>query len=462
MIDPGFSALKDYVIRSTGLAYYEDKGAVLAGKISQRMQTSGRSDCGAYLALLRKDEAELDALVAELTIGETYFFRIEEQFEALKRSILPERIAANADIKRLRIWSAGCATGAEVYSLSILLEREFGADLAGWDVSIIGTDINKAFLARAGRARFGEWAMRGIDDATRRECFDPEQGEWLVRKRYRRGVTFQFHNLVRHPFPSLVQNLTGFDVVLCRNTMIYFSGEVVKACLARFREALVEGGWLIVGHAEGSPDLFHDYLSVPLPEAVAYRRWTQKGEMFSPQAPRARKLPVRFSESAWSPPKLPDVPASFVPVLAQEESAQRREKEEDPSALWSRVSALANEARWQDAEIVCRRMIEDDHLASSPHLFRGLVLDQMGRYDEAEASLDRAIYLDRACVLAHYHKGLLRQRNGDGPGAGRAFRNAIQVLENLDQEKTYPEADGISSRDLADLARMQLEVMGNV
>jgi chemotaxis protein methyltransferase CheR len=107
-------------------------------------------------------------------------------------------------------------------------------------------------------------------------------------------------------------------------------------------------------------------------------------------------------------------------------------------------------------------MIEDDHLASGPHLFRGLVLDQMGRYDEAEASLDRAIYLDRACVLAHYHKGLLRQRNGDGPGAGRAFRNAIRVLEKLDQEKTYPEADGISSRDLADLARMQLEVMGNV
>ncbi|MBX9634721.1 MAG: protein-glutamate O-methyltransferase CheR, partial [Magnetospirillum sp.] len=186
--DPFFPRLKALVIETTGMAFYADKDEDLARIVAARMGETGLIPCARYLELISDPvlgRDEMDALVAELTIGETYFFRHREQFDALRDIILPDVLARNQGVRRLRIWSAGCATGPEPYSLAIMLKRDFGARIAGWHVSIVGTDINQKFLARARDGRYDEWAFRATPDDVRRDCFDKVGKQWAIKPEYK-------------------------------------------------------------------------------------------------------------------------------------------------------------------------------------------------------------------------------------------------------------------------------------
>ncbi|HXE71486.1 MAG TPA: protein-glutamate O-methyltransferase CheR, partial [Candidatus Nitrosotenuis sp.] len=227
LADPAFSALKAFILEATGLVYYADRDEDLALRLQRRMMQLSLPDCGSYFSHLRAPGSEeMDRLVTELTIGETYFFRHPEQFQALRQRALPDILERARSTRRLRIWCAACATGPEPYSLSILLRREMGLALAGWKISILGTDINKEFLAQARRARFPDWSLRGLDEDLRQACFRREGAEWVLDPAYCEGVFFQYHNLVRHPFPSVVEGLCAFDLIFCRNVMIYFDRQI--------------------------------------------------------------------------------------------------------------------------------------------------------------------------------------------------------------------------------------------
>src|SRR5690606_29504532 len=132
--------------------------------LDERMSATCTAGYGDYLNLLRASEAEFDALVARLVVGEAYFFRHAEAFAALQQTVLPELLQRSRERRSLRIWSAGCATGAEPYSLAMLLCQSFGSALHGWDVSIVATDINREALARAREGRFASWALRGLNE----------------------------------------------------------------------------------------------------------------------------------------------------------------------------------------------------------------------------------------------------------------------------------------------------------
>jgi chemotaxis protein methyltransferase CheR len=274
-LDPTYSQLKRHIIDATGLAYYLDKDAELITQLSRRMAALGIANCSTYLNLLRNGgagEAEHDALAEGLTIGETSFFRHQEAFDAIRYRVFPELIERNRQHRRLRIWSAGCATGAEPYSLAILLRRDFGPQLADWDVTILGTDINREFLAQGQRGEFSDWAFRSACDDLKNACFVRSQQTWRIKDEYRRGVLFQYHNLVQHPFPSLINSLSAFDMVLCRNVMIYFDPAIVRRSVGRFYDCLVDGGWFVVGPTEPSVELFRAFQTVNAPGAVLYHK----------------------------------------------------------------------------------------------------------------------------------------------------------------------------------------------
>ena len=298
--DPYFPRLKALVIETTGMAFYADKDDDLARILGDRMAEIGVGGCARYLERLediRLGKDEMDALVAELTIGETYFFRHKEQFTALRERILPDVIARNADTRRIRIWSAGCATGPEPYSLAILLRREFWMSIAGWHVSIIGTDINQKFLSRAREGRYEDWAFRATPDDIRAECFDKVGKHWLIKPEYKAWVSFQYHNLITNRFPSLIDNIAGFDIIVCRNVVIYFSRETVARLVPCFHETLVDGGWLVMGHAEPNLELFRSFRTVNVPGAVLYQRRDALGAEVPaipvvPGPPRDRKSVV--------------------------------------------------------------------------------------------------------------------------------------------------------------------------
>lgn len=438
--DPNFPRLKDYLIQATGLAYYGDKDDELAHRVSERLTARGLKDCESYLALLTgapEGAAELDRAIRGLTNGETFFFRHRELFDALRDVALPEIIARNSGPRRLRVWSAGCSVGAEPYSVAILLRRDFGAALAGWDVRVLGTDINREFLARARAGWFEEWALRGLPEDARRDCFTPSGSGWAIRPEFAERVTFEYHNLVAREFLSRADDLPDFDLILCRNVTIYFGPDTVRRIVGRFHQNLATGGWLGVGHAEPNVALFRAFRTVNAPGAVLYQK-VERAEEGSDGA---------FGRAARTPPAEPSAPLPVthaapplppVPVAAPAAAPTLDE-----------VRALADRGAWGGAARACESLLADDGLNTAAHFYRGLVLEHAGRHADAEGALRRAIYLDRGHVLAHCYLALFLQRWGRLPEAARAFRNALQLLRRLPGEAVLAEGDGITAGELA-------------
>jgi chemotaxis protein methyltransferase CheR len=444
--DPLYPRLKEHVVGSTGLAYYADKDADLARRISHRLSSLGMRDCASYLDMLRnplRGPAELDALIAEITIGETYFFRHQEHFDALRDLVIPDLIARNPARRSLRIWCAGCADGPEPYSLAILLKRDMAHHLLGWDVTILGTDINRRCLARASEGKFEEWAFRSTSEDLKRTCFGKEGRLWSIAPEYKEWVSFQYHNLVEHSFPSLLNNLFCFDLIVCRNVMIYFAPDLMQRMIEQFHDCLVPGAWLLVGPSEPNMNYFSSFRTVNAPGVTLYQKpdaeYVGQDDILRPIVGR----PTGDEADAASRP---------IDNRPQVDNLPHKVTLAD-------VRHHADQGEWESAARLCEQLLRKDNLNSVVHFYQALVLGQMRRQDEAERSLRRAIYLDRQFVLAHYYLGIFLQSHGDLRLAARSFQNTLDLLRSRRDTDILADADGITVAELKKLAKMHLEIL---
>lgn len=445
--DPGYGAVKSCVLKHSGLSYYHDKDEDFATRLSRRLAARGVSNCKAYLRLLTSQDSgdsEMDRLVGELTIGETYFFRQREHFDLLRHTILPDVVRRNRATRRLRIWSAGCATGPEPYSISLLLKLDLRTELAGWDVSIVATDINVEFLAQAERALFAEWALRGVPDQFKMRCFVQEGKLWRLRPEFRNGVTFEYDNLasdVRR------RNDQPFDVILCRNVLIYFSPDQAASVIARFHRCLAPGGWLLVGYAEPNFDMFRAFETVSVPDATAYRK---PGGEFS------QTTEIRWEPFVWNDPSpAQDYEGNIAsPVFKPPDLTGAPNPE---TASVEDVRILADSGHWDAATELCDKLLKAEPLDPVIHFVSALIQEHFGAQAEARAAFQRAIYLDRQFALAHYHLGTSLERDGQQALAQRAFRNTLDIVAALPEDEPLPHGDSITAGELRDLAMLRLE-----
>ena len=448
-LDPDFPALKNHVIESTGLAYYADKDDDLAARIGPRLSQLAMDGCGDYLALLKNresGESERHLLINQLTIGETYFFRFTEQFDALRDVVIPDLLERNQATRTLRIWSAGCAIGAEPYSIAILLTQHFAERLEDWNVQIIGTDINQSFLARASQGVFDDRALRSTADDVKGEWFVRSGRSWAISPRVKDMVSFQYHNLVEHPYPSIVHGISAMDLILCRNVLIYFDWDVIQRIINRFGDCLVDNGWLAVGHAESNPEVFRSYRTVNVPGATLYQKHGER------PVPDVRLPPLPVVQPSWSPaslPPIPDVPTTR-PVS---------EPPDNTLVGLGSIRRLADQGKWLEAASACDAMRETDSLNPSVHFYQGLIQEQMRQSSNAESAFRRAIYLNRAFVLAHYHLALLLAKAGNRDAAILSLRNVQTLLDRLKRDAPIADGDGLTAEDLTQLAGMHLELL---
>jgi chemotaxis protein methyltransferase CheR len=447
LADAHFTDLKGYVLGHTGLAYYNDKNEDLAARLALRMGVLHAANCRRYLEILEglAGAHEMDRLVGELTIGETYFFRQVEHFDLLRSTIIPGLLEQNAEGRRIRIWSAGCATGEEPYSIAVLLEREFGNRLAGWDVSILATDINNEFLTRAKEARYSEWAFRATPHEIREQCFDRRGKTWTLRPEYRNRVAFQRLNLAAEH--TMFSPANVFDLIVCRNVMIYFAADLIQRTVTRFREALLPGGWLIVGHAEFNPTLFAEFARVCVAGVSAYRNLVSgvaapQPEPCPPSPVLAEHKPASRSKSRKSA-----LPAA-APVAAPA-----------PAMALQEVRDLADRGLWQAAAALGMQLTESDPLSAPAHFTLGLILESAASPQEAEPALRRAIYLDRNFALAHYHLANCLQSTGKREQARRSLQNVVQLLTNRPAGERVEHGDGMTVADLNQMAKLHLEIL---
>jgi chemotaxis protein methyltransferase CheR len=464
-LDASFPRLKGLIIERTGHFYYQDKDDLLWERVRRRIHATNARDCAGYLDRLSNaasGDEEWSRLESEITIGETFFFRYAEQFAALRRTILPDLIARNREERRIRIWSAGCATGAEPYSLAILISELLGVEREGWRINIVGTDINEAFLATARQGRFGKWALRSMPPEERARYFaDEGENRWLLRPEYRALVRFERHNLMSLLDGTSPLQFTDFDLVLCRNVLIYFHPDTVLRIVGALRDCLMAEGWLLLGHAEPNPAFAGLLQTVNLPGTAAYRR-----------LPEGVEIPVRQDPAV-------DVPAIWIPVLPASEppgspplahkgspkprppAAPRAQSlaRSAPDTILAEVRAKANAGLVGEARALCKHALEVQPVNAELHFYDGLLAQAMDLHLDAEKSFRRCLYLDKNFVMAHYHLGLLLLANGrQGPGR-RSLANAARLASDLPDTQVLPEGDGVSAGDVRSLVRLHLDTL---
>ncbi|KMO39061.1 protein-glutamate methyltransferase, partial [Methylobacterium tarhaniae] len=389
--DPAFAALKSRLVARTGHHYYADKDDLLWERVGRRMRARGLLAPAGYLQLLEESEAEWAALEAEITIGETFFFRYAEQFAALRGTILPERIAARGSERRLRIWSAGCSTGPETYSVGIVLHELLGERLPEWRIGLTGTDINRDVLAVARRAVYGAWALRTLGAEERGRYFrpGPREGTFALLPEYRGLARFEPQNLMSLVDGTASLAITDYDLILCRNVLIYFHPDVVQALVRALAQRLRPGGWLLLGHAEPNPAFAEFLEAVSLPGTAAYRRPTE-GEV--PDLPPPPAFPDPVPDAAWAPLLPPAVPAPEAPLPRRVAAKPAPIPAAAPGAL-ATVRALADagdlEASWQ----ACRTALGRDPTDPRLRYYEGLLARARARPDEAERAFRGALYL---------------------------------------------------------------------
>lgn len=365
----------------------------------------------------------MDVLIERLTIGETYFFRDLEQFAAIRDIIIPDILERKRLSRSLRIWSAGCATGAEPYSMAILLMHEMAGRLAGWQVAIDATDLNRRSLAQAAAGRFRAWALRSISDTVKRECFSSDGRIWTIHPRYKQWISFHRMNLVGGEFNApgslgVQGGDTPYDLILCRNVMIYFAPERVTRLIGGFHQSLGDGGWLAVGASEYSVENYKAFRTVSAAGARLYQK----------MAPALTSVTGGGVDTA--PVALAAPPARALPKA--------------PDAL-------------DFAGIEGRRMLSDYRLNPAVHFDQAVIFENLGLAGESERSLRRAIYLDRNFALAHYRLGLLLEKDGQDSSAARSFGNVLMVLAGAVDAAVVPAGGGLTVTELKEPATMHLE-----
>jgi chemotaxis protein methyltransferase CheR len=441
--DRAYQKLKEHLIGATGLAYYTGRDDTLAPIVEHRLAALNLTECGPYLDLLRGEtgEQELHAIAARLTIGETYFFRNLEHFNALRTLILPEILRRKAAEKRLYIWSAGCANGAEPYSISIVLRREFARETAGWDIRILGTDINDVQLEQAREGRFHEWAFRSRQPLLEQACFQKDGACRIIEPAYRAGVSFEYHNLIEGRLPPSVFRAHGCDLIFCRNVLIYFGPESVSRVVHRFHECLAPSGWLVVGPAETDIGAFDALFTANCTGSVLYQKRAATDRVEPPQT------------SIVSPAGPESVRMESVPESVS------NPKDAGAGPALARICLLADRGEWEKALQYCAQAVLEDGLNPLVYFYHAMVMDHLGEIQEARKSLRKAIYLDRAFVLGHYHLALSLQKENDREQAARHFQTALELLSGMPAGRSFAEGDGITAQAVRELAKFHLEAL---
>jgi chemotaxis protein methyltransferase CheR len=245
-----FNKLRTLLYDRFGFHLTDQKKTLVIERLQKVLRQRGFSNFSQYYDFVQRDrtgEALLE-LIDRISTNHTFFFREQEHFNFLNEAILPELVKRGAATgrKKLRIWSAGCSSGEEPYSVAIELARYFKNELKNWDIAILATDISTSVLAKAEAGIYNENQLQGVENNMRRSYFQVCEQGWQVKPEIRRLVTFRRLNLMleNYPFRGL------FDLILCRNVMIYFDSETRENLIAKFAKYTQQGGYLFIGHSE--------------------------------------------------------------------------------------------------------------------------------------------------------------------------------------------------------------------
>lgn len=404
------------------------------GAAAARLGLPDARACAQWLLHGSPDADGREVLADCLGIRETYFFRDPPLFAQLAENVLVPLIESRRGTTRqLRLWSAGCATGEEPYSLAMLVASLL-PEWREWNVSILGTDLSAAALERARAGSYGPWSLRGgVPESAAPYLLPRPGGRHEVHADIRRLVRFEPFNLVASGgVPACAGSM---DLVVCRNVLMYFAPHRRPAVLRRLCDAVADGGWLVTNPVEipaggvagmkvtisrGLVALRHAaaqaQASCAVPPAAGKAR--PRGERATSEVPATRLAPQRAAAA--------QVPPAAAPATGGPEAGAGPER-----------------------ETACRLAMQQDKLDPEQPYLLACILSERGADDEAAAALQRTLYLAPDHVLAHFGLGSIAARQGRPAASRRHFAAALARLSAWPPGNVVPGSGGMTARDLA-------------
>jgi chemotaxis protein methyltransferase CheR len=473
--------LCNYLRTHTGIVIQEHQRDNLHDTLQRAVVRFGYAQAGDYIQRLHEcspDSEELEFLMANVTVGESYFFRDKSQMEFLRTGWLPQLMARKKSQPRsIRIWSAGCSHGQEIYSMAIMLHEAL-PNAARWNLQLHATDINAEALSAAVAARYSAWSFRATPEAVCERHFKRVGNDYQLQEEMRSMVNFSYLNLVEDEFPMIAGGLYSMDLILCRNVFIYFDVATVVAVMKKFARCLAPGGLLVLGGSDlintdieglelqqaGSVFYYRRTGTVTVavagePEPVSLDDITDTDDTPDP-APRAE-----VSQDDATPEKENTI-ETVARLAAQQcwagvlEAADRyiTALGENTTVLLHKAGALASLGRLEEAEQLSRQVTLLEPMEKYAHFLNALVLIERDELGAAENGMRKSLYIDPRFLEAHYQLGLLQLRQGRHEQGVRSLMNALDIAATGDPEHAIHGAPEMTYRRMTEVLRREIEV----
>ena len=491
--DAEFHAILHWVEDRTGLRFRDDQIEATIAVVTRVMNKLQIEHPSHLKRALNEHPETLEQLINELTVGETYFFREARHFECIREMILPDITQRRGADRTIRIWSAGCASGEEAYSLAIVC-REVGISDR---VDILATDLSAAALQKARQAVYRQWSFRG-DAMAVVERYVTCHGEvFHLDDSIKRMVKFRMLNLAANDYPSPASGTCDVDLILCRNVLIYFGAKTIREIARRLYECLAVGGWLLT--ASGDPPLneLANFACVTTKYGVFYRKLaapldsirktpqvqhdsavsTHRGDPSPAKEslpgskqlglPTPRGVPkygigsVANDKGAGPPRRVVGAVANSTAIAALKSGNYRLAMElteDSPDDLTACLVNIKATVALDPAAAMekCKLAVQRHALAEEVHYLYGVLLEDAHRSLEALQSVQKSLFLNRSSVMGHFLFGSIQLQRGQLESARRHFRNVCELCASRRPTEVLPLSNGESVADVAVAAESQL------
>lgn len=379
----------------------------------------------------------INRLVATITIGETYFFRDKRQVKLLQEYVLPEMIRhkhARSE-KTLRIWSAGCSSGEEIYTIIMLL-KDLNVNMNEWQCYFLATDINIDMLRKAMSGKYSEWSMRSIPEFYLSKYFKKEGNVYQLDNNIRKLVNFDYLNLNTECYPSIMNGTSAQDLIICRNVLIYFDNDHIKRILQRLTKSIADDGYIMLGASD----------PIALMEAGVKS---------------VQECPSLFSKSKTQPKPeahIPTIVTQQIEVVAKQSVKSTIVEQESTDILLEKAFALANRGENVDAVKICEQVIDLDKMNKEAYFIYALSLSELKRFKEAEAAFRKALYIDPGYLICRYQFGIFLIHHKRQQEGLKALQVTVKTASQFKDDDIVPDSNNMRYKEFVAVLKNEIQL----
>ena len=433
-----------------------------------------------WIKTTRWSQRELDILSSHLTVGETYFFREQASLKAFQLQVIPEIMNRRSGGSQfIRLWSAGCCSGEEPYTLAILLNQEF-LDLKDWNVHLLGTDVNQSFLEKARKGDYTQWSFRETPPYIQQKYFSKKDGVWSIDAKIKRMVKFSALNLADDLYPSAATGTLNMDVIFCRNVLMYFTPVQIKQVVKRFYNSLNNSGWLVTSAVELNDQYFGEFETVKFDSCILYHKNKVKPQLVisrdvirnTPRQVRsgsttlkAIRPPVTSGTSANHGPN-PEEKPKMAAEQAKELFSQGKYEQcivlcgselnkspDQPDLILFTVQSMANLGKLDQAHEWAEKLRTSPNVKAEHLYLYAHILLEKNDFGEALKNLKRALYLNPHHVMCHFLSGNIYTRLDNKPAGMKHYQNVRDLLSSYQADDLVPDSEGLTAGRLETIVK---------